>query len=309
MKTILSILVVLVIIAAGGYFLFFAPEGDGDSAQNETGDDSVVVDDVENGDEGEGQETTENEPKMQSVIGTSVEGRPITAYHFGTGESDVLLVGGVHGGYSWNTALVAFEAIDYLGENPDKIPANVRVTVVPVLNPDGLNKTLGTAGRFAKGDVPKDQAQRTAGRFNANTVDLNRNFDCDWQKNAKWQDKNVSGGESAFSEPESRAVKSYIEKSAPSAVVVWYSAAGGVFASNCHNGVLPETTEITNVFSDASGYRAYEEFNFYEITGDMVNWLAGEDIPAISVLLTTHEDIEWDKNRAGIDALLAHYAQ
>jgi hypothetical protein len=92
-------------------------------------------------------------------------------------------------------------------------------------------------------------------------------------------------------------------------VVVWYSAAGGVFASNCHNGVMPETLAITNVFAAASGYQAYKEFNFYTITGDMVNWLAKKNIPGISVLLTTHEDVEWSKNRAGIEALLEYYAK
>jgi hypothetical protein len=40
----------------------------------------------------------------------------------------------------------------------------------------------------------------------------------------------------------------------------------------------------------------------------MVNWLAKENIPAISVLLTNHSDIEWTKNKAGIEAILSHYA-
>ena len=52
-----------------------------------------------------------------------------------------------------------------------------------------------------------------------------------------------------------------------------------------------------------------ESFDFYEITGDMVNWLAKNKVPAISVLLSTHNSIEWDKNLAGIKALLEHYAK
>jgi len=73
--------------------------------------------------------------------------------------------------------------------------------------------------------------------------------------------------------------------------------------------VLPETRVITNAYADASGYAAYEDFDFYEITGDAINWLAKKNIPAISVLLTTHEDVEWNKNRAGIEALLEYYAE
>ena len=148
-----------------------------------------------------------------------------------------------------------------------------------------------------------------AGRFNGNNVDLNRNFDCDWRAEAKWQTKTVSGGSAAFSEPESQAIKNYVETNKPTAVVVWYSAAGGVFASSCHNGVSVETNTITKKFADVSGYPAYQSFDFYAITGDMVNWLAKNNIPAISVLLTNHTDTEWTKNKAGVDALLKYYAR
>jgi len=37
----------------------------------------------------------------------------------------------------------------------------------------------------------------------------------------------------------------------------------------------------------------------------MVNWLASRNTPAISVLLATHDDIEWDKNLAGVKATTA----
>ncbi len=144
-------------------------------------------------------------------------------------------------------------------------------------------------------------------RFNANEVDLNRNFDCDWKSTGVWQNKQVSGGKAVFSEPESQAVRKYVEDRDISAVVVWYSAAGGVFSSSCHNGVLPETRAITKAYADASGYPGHESFDFYSTTGDMVNWLAKKEIPAISVLLTTHESIEWNKNKAGVDALLNYY--
>ena len=123
------------------------------------------------------------------------------------------------------------------------------------------------------------------------------------------QNRDVDGGSEPFSEPESKALRDYVKSRNPTAVVVWYSAADGVFASSCHNGVLSETRTITNIYADASGYPAFEEFNFYEITGDAVNWLAKEGIPAISVLLTTHENVEWDKNRAGVEALLEYYAR
>ena len=242
-------------------------------------------------------------------IGQSVASRPINAYHFGSGSKELLFVGGIHGGYEWNTVLVAYELIDYLKANPTDIPSNVRVTVIPVLNPDGLMQVVGTtSGNFTKSDVSTDAAIVKAGRFNGNNVDLNRNFDCDWQATGKWQNSNVSGGSAAFSEPESQAIKNYIETSKPAAVVVWYSAAGGVYASNCHNGVSTETKAIMNKFSSASAYSANDSFDFYSTTGDMTNWLAKNDIPTISVLLTNHTDTEWSRNLAGVKAVLKYYA-
>lgn len=255
------------------------------------------------------EEAEEQTNEKETIIGNSIEERAITAYHFGSGDTELLFVGGIHGGYSWNTVLVAYELMDYLEANPTIIPENIKVTVIPVLNPDGLNKVVGSTGRFAATDVPTSQATLVAGRFNASTVDLNRNFDCDWQSAGTWQSKTVSGGSKVFSEPESQALRDYVESHDITAAVVWYSAAGGVYASNCHNGVLPETTTLTNLFAKASGYAAYNSFDFYELTGDMVNWLAKNDIPAISVLLTNHKDVEWNKNKAGVEAVLKHYAQ
>ncbi len=242
-----------------------------------------------------------------TVIGSSVEGRDITAYRYGTGEDHLVFVGGIHGGYSWNTVLVAYELMDYLEDNPEEIPENVRVTVIPTLNPDALEVVVDAEGRFDRDDVDEAAAETIASRLNANDVDLNRNFDCDWQETGTWQSRDVSGGDAPFSEPESAAFRDFINNNEPTAVVVWYSAAGGVFASSCHNDVSDETRDLTRTFAEASGYRAYEEFDFYEITGDMVNWLARENIPAISVLLSNHTEIEWEENQAGIEAILDYY--
>ena len=253
--------------------------------------------------------TTTPVNKTETVIGKSVEGNSITAYHYGSGAKEVLFVGGIHGGYEWNTVLVAYELMDYLKANPKVVPVGVKVTVIPVLNPDGLNKTVGTTGRFTKADVPTPIEKTTPGRYNANKVDLNRNFDCNWKTMGLWNKVPVSGGASAFSEPESKVFKSYIETSKPSAVVAWFSAAGGVYSSSCSGAVSPVTAELTKAYADASGYPAYKEYDYYEISGDVANWLAKVNVPAISVLLTTHDDTEWSKNEAGVKALLAHVAK
>jgi len=305
MKNILIIALVLVIIGFGLYFLIPNTPTGVDVYQNQTtatSTDQTQEEQITTG-------TPQNNPLTEKsvIIGKSVNGKDITAYNYGTGDTEILFVGGIHGGYEWNTVLLAYEAMDYLEANPDVIPDNIKVTIIPVLNPDGLSKVVGTSGRFDLTDVSASQATVVEGRFNANKVDLNRNFDCDWKTTGTWQNKTVSGGNKVFSEPESQAMKNYIDTKSPQAVVVWYSAAGGVYSSSCHNNISTETKTLTNTYAKASGYTSHEEFNSYAITGDMVNWLAKENIPAISVLLTTHDSTEWVKNQAGIEALLKHY--
>lgn len=245
----------------------------------------------------------------ESVIGTSADGVAIQAYHFGTGEREILFIGGIHGGYSWSTPLLAYTLIDHLKANPALIPEDITVTVIPVLNPDGLKATVGTTSRFTASAVPASEATRIAGRFNGNTVDLNRNFDCEWSAEGTWQNRAVSGGSAPFSEPEAAALRDYVNENRPTAVVAWYSAAGGVYASNCGGATAAETTALVNTYATAAGYTAYNEFDYYELNGDMMNWFAKSGIPAASVLLTTHNDTEWNKNRAGIEAVLKAYAE
>lgn len=246
----------------------------------------------------------------ESIIGSSVEGSNITAYHFGNGDTELLFIGGVHGGYSWNTSLLAYELIDYLKSNPTAIPTNVTITVIPVANPDGLESTVGSTGRFEASDaLAVNDTVRAEGRFNANEVDLNRNFDCDWSATSKWQSKTVSGGSAAFSEPEAEAIKNYVETYQPAAAVVWFSAEGKVYPSACDTTPSKESVEVAATFATAAGYPAEAEFDAYAINGDMVNWMAKQNIPAISVLLTDHKNTEWTKNLAGVKAVLAKYAE
>ena len=289
-------IVIVALLAVGAYFYFVS-----NNASVTPPPDTTPISDT----------TASTTPQMatSTVIGKSVDGRDIVAYHYGSGSKEILFVGGIHGGYSWNTSLVAYQLMNYLDSNPSTIPASLRVTVIPDLNPDGLSKVVSASGPFAASDVSTSQTLQVAGRFNADTVDLNRNFDCDWQQNAVWQNKPVSGGTAAFSEPESKALRDYVQSNPPAAVVAFYASAGGVYASNCHSGVLPTTTTLMNIYAQASGYPAHENFDYYATTGDMTNWLAKENIPAFSVLLTNHTDTEWSKNQAGVVALLQHFAQ
>ncbi len=237
-------------------------------------------------------------------IGTSVDGHPIMSHTFGTGSTTVLFVGGIHGGYEWNSTLLAYEFIDALRTERFAIPPEVTIIVIPVLNPDGLYTVVGTTSRFTKDEVPPNDAHKTgSGRFNANNVDLNRNFACKWQPTSTWRGKVVAAGTSAFSEPEAEALRLLVTEVRPSAVVFWHSQANAVYASSCEDGVLPQTITLMEAYAEAAAYQPIESFDAYPVSGDAEGWLASIGIPALTVELKTRTESEWSQNQAGIRAL------
>ena len=86
--------------------------------------------------------------KFTKTIGLSVEGRPIESYMFGSGATHIAFVGGIHGGYEWNSVVLAYEFLDYLDLNSSTLPMGLTVTVIPSANPDGVFKVTGKEGRF-----------------------------------------------------------------------------------------------------------------------------------------------------------------
>lgn len=247
-------------------------------------------------------------PKL-AVIGESVEGRQIESYTYGDGEKRVLFIGGIHGGYEWNSVLLAYRFMDYLDASPEIVPENLTVAVVPSLNPDGVYRVVGKDGRFTTADVSTDTKTLASGRFNAREVDLNRNFDCDWQATGMWRERVVSAGSKPFSEPEALTLQNFILENKPDAVIFWHSQANAVYASKCEDGILPETLTIMDIYSKASGYPAVKSFDSYDVTGDSEGWLASIGIPSITVELKDHENIEWEKNLAGSKAVLEYYSR
>jgi len=254
-------------------------------------------------------EPIESEIRVErKIIGASVEGRGIEAYTYGKGDTHLMFVGGIHGGYEWNSVLLAYTFIDYLEANPEVLVENLRVSVIPSANPDGLYAVIGEEGRFTIADVPPN-ASNGLGRFNAHDVDLNRNFDCKWQPESTWRQNVVSAGSWPFSEPETQAIRDFVLEHQPDAVILWHSQANAVYPAECGGNILPKTRDIMQAYARAAGYQALESFDAYEVTGAADGWLASIGIPALTVELQTHETIEWEQNLAGINALFEYYGQ
>jgi predicted deacylase len=244
----------------------------------------------------------------KETIGFSVEGRAIEAFTYGNGPALLLFVGGIHGGYEWNSVLLAYEIMQYLQKNPSVIPNSVSVAIIPSINPDGIFSVTKKEGSFTSTDVSPDTKTKELARFNARGVDLNRNFDCKWKPKSTWRGTPVSAGTAPFSEPETEALREYIKKHEPATVVFWHSQANAVYASECENGILPQTRAVMNEYAGASGYTAVDTFDAYEISGDAEGWLSSIGIPAITVELSSHESIDLERNISGVLSLMQMYS-
>ena len=244
---------------------------------------------------------------ISRTIALSAGGRPITAYTLGTGDTAIVLVGGLHGGYEWNSILLAERLLDHFQGHPELLPAAVTLHVIPNANPDGLFAVLGFDGPFTPGNFPAtDPTVYLPGRFNGNGVDLNRNWDCNWTADALWRDQPISGGASAFSEPETRGLRDTLLALDPAAVVFLHSAANAVYVAGCPTPHAA-SRDLALVYGQAAGYAVEETFDHYAITGDAGDWLTTQDIASFTVELFSHESLDWEQNLAGMVALLGYF--
>lgn len=221
------------------------------------------------------------------IYGYSFGGRELIAYRLGHGSEARALVGGIHGGYEWNTTVLVNEFQRYLTDNLDLLPAQLTLYMIPLANPDGA--AAGT--------------DRVVGRMNGNGVDLNRNWDYQWQPVASHGPWPVSGGSNPFSEPETASLRDFIFAEEIQSVIFYHSA-----MSEIYPGVGTDTSktlELAQLMASITGYRfAPEGIPGQITTGDAADWLTVNGITAVEVDLSSHEDIDWDRNLQALMAFL-----
>ena len=218
------------------------------------------------------------------TIGTSVQGKAIQAVSLGTGQSVVLVIGGLHTGEENPAADLAEQLARYIGQHVKELPPAVRVVFIPRANPDGyVNQT----------------------RINANGVDLNRNWPtADWAPEAIHGDEVVSGGPAPLSEPETSALHDYIDALAP-VVVISLHGYGAIVEPNESGQAMP----IAAGYAKAAGYKLIEEWPYYEITGELIESLNDLHTAAFDVELRDGASDTFEKNLAALKAVLKAVAQ
>jgi hypothetical protein len=139
-------------------------------------------------------------------IGQSVGRRPIWAFHVSEPgipvRQQVLIFAGIHA-LEWISTEVAVDILSELIRYP---PRGVRVTVIPLLNPDGR----------AKVELDLIAGRNTYRRGNGPEVDLNRNFAQNREAKAIWRHilpgYYQSAGSTALDQPESAALDALLRR-------------------------------------------------------------------------------------------------
>ena len=230
--------------------------------------------------------------QIPGVIGFSVAGRPIDVYTFGEGERQYLIVAGIHGGYEGNTIALANELIEYLNEYPDIIPIDATLYIIRNMNPDGEARARGVDGRV-----------------NNNGVDLNRNFPsknwvADWDRDGCWIYRPTTGGAYGGSEPETRAVMSFIASHKIDAMISYHSAALGVFP-----GGVPwqeDSKRLASALAFVTKYPYPPVDTGCEYTGTLADWGIENGVgAAVDMELSNHKDSDFDKNLKALQVLLS----
>ncbi len=217
-------------------------------------------------------------------IGTSIQGRPILAYVFGSGARSVIYTGAIHGNEQSTRALM-FRWIEELEQNSRSIPADISVVVVPVINPDGI---------------------ASGSRVNAANVDLNRNFETgNWQKDITTVTNTPfpgGGGAAAMSEPEVRAIAGLVSRLRPSLVLSYHSI-GGVLQANMAGQSTAKAVQYSALsgYKNATGGKVFD----YEISGTADDYYREKlGIGSIVIELGSHLYHQFERNQRAMWAMM-----
>jgi len=247
-------------------------------------------------------------------LGVSTGGRDINAYKFGTGPNKILFVGGVHGGYEWNSILLAYEAIEYFAKNSEAVPNTATLYIIPSANPDGQARAGLGVGPIRPGNYPRS----IANRYNDNGVDINRNFDCAWTPNPSDISGNEltgKGGTAPFSENESKILRDFIRSNDPKASIFWHSAGNFISPAGCGDLLYPPSIELSNTYG---GYRVITQEEIdenngsafsYAVTGDVTNWMETEGYSGTTIELQSGNRSEFERNISGMLKVLQKYGK
>ncbi|RHW34987.1 hypothetical protein D1B33_13160 [Lysinibacillus yapensis] len=266
----------------------------------------------------------------REVIGYSAEGRAIPALRVGNGKKEIIMDASFHA-REYMTTNVLLEMIDtysysynrnavFSNWNVKKTLDQVSIWFLPMMNPDGV--MLVQQGISAlKNPVNIKYAKTYAknGSFkswkaNGRGVDLNQNFGGQsWEKIKTKKAYRNYKGPSPFSEPETKAFISFVNKHQFKTNLSYHSSGsiiywGGVQTSS----ELARDRKLVNKIANLTGYMPIKPkgptYNYKYGSGNSTAWIIKEKrIPALTIEIATYQGEQpvnlsqwtsiWNKNK------------
>ncbi len=238
-----------------------------------------------------------------SVIGKSVAGRDITAIKIGRATEYVLFLATFHGSENITTTLLlkfCEELCDALQNGGEIAGINVKnvmhgraIIIVPTVNPDGAEICIH--GVLGAGDMAHSVARISRGdteHWNANLrgVDLNHNFDADWDKLHKSEQEagiygpapTRYGGRKPFSEPETIAISELCRTMKIRHALAFHSQ-GEVIYWDYNSISPPRARKMAEILATSSGY-ALDYPTGLAVGGGFKDWFIKEfNRPAFTI--------------------------
>lgn len=230
-----------------------------------------------------------------STIGYSRVNRPIRAFRLGNEHEQVLLCGGFHG-MEWITTQLLFKYIDEVcrcvikgkslsGLKISRFLNKRGLIIIPCINPDGVEIAINgakSAGEYAclveklsKGNTANWQA-------NAAGVDINHNFDADWQNVKKNEIANGFimpgptryGGEKPESEPETQVIATFCRNNNIRHALAFHSQGEEIYWNFGEN--TPSKSKLmADIMARSSGYVATQPEGI-AVGGGFKDWFISE---------------------------------
>lgn len=194
------------------------------------------------------------------TLGKSLRKRELFCIKCGNGSKKLLISAAFHG-TEWITSMVLMHFIKelYIG-SPYISLDDVCLYLVPMVNPDGIEIHKGSEAPMI--DFPTYKYNKeNYWQANARGVDINHNFDADWERSKASEKENgiFSPGPTRFSgthpesEPESRALADLVRHTEPNAVMALHSQGEVIYYD--FDGFIPEESfDIVQRMCAVSGY-------------------------------------------------------
>ncbi len=231
-------------------------------------------------------------------IGKTVSSNPINCYQINQGNKKVIFISGLHGN-EIGTVKLSHNLLKWLYKNREQLN-QFTFYITPCLNVDGYNKAVEHPDYFNGGKI---------GRFNANNVDLNRNFNTPgfksesvWSSGKDYSEKEkVFCGKYGGSEPETRSLVEFIKNNDIKVAYFFHNAGKDVMGNNSQL-----SQKLVKLYCQKTGFRyvSDEEWKTMNQTGTAKEWCEINNIAYIEVEGSTRWGTDWEKQREAIIATI-----